>query len=44
MRKNISKKEKKNLSFNHEIMRDTTCVGESVLTNDSRWVSPGIYL
>ena len=43
MRKIISKKEK-NLSFTHEIMRDTTRVGESVLTNDNRRVSPGYLL
>ena len=42
MRKIISKKEKK-LSFTHEIMRDTTRVGElgeSVLKIDNRLVSP----
>ena len=38
MRKNISKK--KSLSFTHEIMRDTMRVGESVLTNDNRRISP----
>ena len=37
MCKNISKKEKKS----YEIMRDTTRVGDSLLTNDNRWVFPG---
>ena len=40
MCKIISKKEK-NLSFTHEIMQDTTRVGEGMLTNDNRRVSPG---
>ena len=44
MRTNISKKAKKNLSFTPEIMQDTTRVGESVLTNDNKRISQGIYL
>ena len=34
-------RKKDNLSFTHEIIRDTTRVHASVLTNDSRLVSSG---